>query len=157
LKAGDQELSMAQARRETVTTELQAAVNRVKEAEALLQSLQQEVVVAKLDMQEAEEHIGWVREFVRQRKLQRESQAPTFSRALSCPPSSPPSSPPSVTSDILSHTSLSSRSEGTSEPDCSCFISSKMNGAKEGLDDAQGTITSLTEASLKRLNEEASN
>jgi hypothetical protein len=61
---------VACARCETIAGKVQLAVNRMKEAEMVLQKHQHKLAVAKLHLQEAEEHIGWVQEHFRYRKLQ---------------------------------------------------------------------------------------
>ena len=69
---------MARARRDTLIVELNAARSRVKEVESLMRSVQQEVYVAQLDLQEAEKHIGWIQQYTRIHALYRQAQDPAL-------------------------------------------------------------------------------
>lgn len=55
---------------------MQAALHRVQEGESLLQSLRTEVLEAQLRLREADEHIGFIRDFLQKQKLYRLTQAP---------------------------------------------------------------------------------
>ena len=119
-KAGLEELAAARAHRKTIASERQAVQHRVEEGEMLLQSLRTEVLEADLRLREADEHIGFIQNFLKKRKLYRLIQAPLSGQKPDPPPSSPPSSP------ICSHTSTSK----TSDDDLDDFLSGNLHVAE---------------------------
>jgi hypothetical protein len=141
---------MACARHETIAGEVQLAVNCMKEAEVVLQKRQHEVAVAKLHLQEAEEHIGWAQEHFRYRKLQRLSQAPILTKTQS--------SESFVSSGYTSHASTTSvnTEEGDPSFDYNGVSNMEANGAEGGGNgnDFQDPIIPLTVATLNKLEEQ---
>ena len=97
---------MARAHRKTLSSEEQTAQNRVSEAENLLQSLKTEVQVVQLRVQEADEHIGFILEFLRRQRLYQLTQHPISTQ----PPVEAPSSP-------INTPSSDGAISGYSEPD----------------------------------------
>jgi hypothetical protein len=141
---------VACARRETIAGKVQLAVNRMKEAEMVLQKRQHEVAVAKLHLQEAEEHIGWAQEHFRYRKLQRLSQDPILATTRS--------SESFVSSGFLSHASTTSinTEEGNPSFDYGRVSNMEANGAEGGGNgnDFQDSVVPLTVATLNKLEEQ---
>ena len=139
---------MARARRDSLATEVQAALHCVKEAETLLQAMQLEVTVAQLDLQEAEEHIGWIREFTRKQRLLRHAQSPPSSIYDS------PSSPSSNSDEASSQTY-----NNCIETESLCSLAAfegKAGGEEKCADEHQcndHTTCILTEAALKSLDD----
>jgi hypothetical protein len=100
-KAGLEELETARAHRKTIASDLKVAEYRVEEGETLLQSLRTEVLEGQLCLREADEHIGFIRDFLQKQKMDRLTRTPTShqERPGSPPLNSPPASyAPSKTS-----------------------------------------------------------
>ena len=92
--------------RKTLLSEEQTAQNRVSEAENLLQSLKMEVQVVQLWVQEADEHIGFILEFLRRQRLYQLTQHPISMQ-----------SPVKVPSSLINSPSSDGAISGYSEPD----------------------------------------
>jgi hypothetical protein len=140
---------MARVRRGVIAGEVQLAINRVKEAEALLQKRQHEVAIAKLHLQEAEEHIGWVQEHFRDR---RRGQAPILAKLETATTRS------FVSSGSSSHASTSANSEEGDPSSYPSRVSNMEANEAEGGGNGKmnGSVVPLTVAALNKLQEQAS-
>lgn len=129
--------------------EVQAAQCRVQEGESLLRSLRTEVLEGQLRLREADEHIGFIRDFLQKQKLYQLTQAPMVSAEGAESPPSPSTSvgsqSPSPTSDEHWDDSSSKkpqaaneRSTGRSEEEgqeplgCNAAGGSELQGACPG-------------------------
>ena len=140
---------MAHARRETVAAELQFAVNRLKEAETLVELRQHEVINAKLCLQEADENVGWAEEYYRHRKLHRLSQDPTLAKTAE----NLSYSPSIAESNVSSCTSADSEAADASHEFSQV---ADVNGTEEAKDGKLGAAIPLTAAALKEHQQDGS-
>jgi len=147
-KADQQDLINARALSKTLSAEADAAAQRVLLAEAWVQSLRDEAQVARIRFEEAEENIGYIREYIRRQHyfeiLPQAAPAPEFQFT---PPNDSTAAPSSASSGDDDGTSIGGGVEMQSKPD-----DNHVNGS-DGTSVGASPTTQLTKDALAQLEE----